>query len=318
MYKHIAAGRFRMALKDRRAALDRQRIPCESDDACRLLSAFGRYPDLEPGAVRVTTVTGERRRGHLFLPVTIGGISAHYILDTGAAYSVITESEAARLALPVTQVNAGTIGDGSGKGLPITKVAYAKTLKLGGIEFKNVQFLVASDALSPMVWNELPAGWRGVLGIQVLRACETLHWDAAGVVQLGRRSRPDGAASKLRLRGTSITTEARFANRQLDLVLDTGATWSCLFTPFADSFPGLVKQFGKPGTTRSGGAGGDTELQTRVLPEVAMLLGGFRVSLREVHIIPRERHHYGNIGLDVLSQAPEITIDLHSMKLTLR
>ena len=320
MYRHVTAGRFRLALKDRLAMLKKQGIACESDNACKLLSALSRHPDLLAGARPLSTIAAERRRGHLFLPVTVNGVSAHYIFDTGAGYSVITESEAARLALPVANVNAGSIGDVSGNGFPVTKIAYAATLKLDGIELKNVQFLVASD--ESKLWGDLPPGWRGALGIQVLRACEMVHWDSAGEVQLGRRQRPPGGvASALQFGGTGLFAESEFANRKLSLLLDTGATSTCLYAPFASSFPALVKEFGKPGKARFTGAGGDAELETTVMPEVVLPLGGFRVSLRDVHIHPpgpNASRRHGAIGLDVLNQAREVTIDFRSMKVMLR
>jgi clan AA aspartic protease (TIGR02281 family) len=319
MWRNIRTGRFREALKHCQTMLRTQGIRREAGDQCNVLSALARNPDQSIESFRASTLPSERNDGHLFIPVTINGGSAQYMIDTGAGYSILTESEAKRLGLPVSSVAAVRVGDATGKGFALTKIAVAESLNLGDIHLQHVAFLVTGD--QPKAMGELPPGQRGALGIQVLLACKTVQWDSPGTVLLGgppRRSKARGA--NLYFDGNELFAAGAFRERKLDLVLDSGASWSCLFEKFAKAFPDLVGESGKPGTRRFWGAGGEAEVPATTLPEVTLRLGSFPVALRPVDIIatePDSEHHDGRMGLDALSQASRVTIDFKAMKLTL-
>jgi hypothetical protein len=318
MWRHARTGRFREALKHRQTMLRMQGVRCDADDQCNLLSALARNPDQSVASFRASTLPSQRNDGHLFIPVTINGSPAQYMIDTGAGYSVLTESEATRLRLPVLDVAGGRIGEAAGRGFAITKIAVAESLNLGDIHLQHVAFLVSGD--EPKVWADLPPGQRGTLGIQVLLACQTLQWDSRGTVLLGGRPRRSNArGANLYLGGTGLFAAAAFGNRKLDVFVDSGSSWSCLYERFAKAFPNLVKESGKPGTRRYWGGGGEVEVPTTTLPEVTLRLGSFPVTLRPVDILtkgPGSESH-GWMGLDALSQASRVTIDFKAMKLTL-
>ena len=319
MWRNVRTGHFREALKHCQITLRMLGIRCEANDQCNLLSALSRNPDQSVASFRASTLPCERNKGHLFIPVTINGGSAQYMIDTGAGYSILTESEAKRLGLPVLDVAAIRVSEAAGKGFELTKIAVAESLNLGEIHLQHVAFMVSGD--EPKAWAELPPGQRGALGIQVLLACQTVQWDSRGTVLLGghpRRSNTRGA--NLYLDGNELFAAAVFRGRKLDLVVDSGSSWSCLFESFAKAFPNLVGESGKPGTARIWGAGGEVEVPATTLPEVTLRLGSFPVALRPVDIIatePESEHHDGRMGLDALSQASRVTIDFKAMKLTL-
>lgn len=67
--------------------------------------------------------------------------------------------------------------------------------------------------------------------------------------------------------------------------------------------------------------GGANDRETTVLPEARFRIGGFDAVLRPAHVFSRpvgNDRHYGLLGTDVVSQAALVTIDFHSMTLTLR
>jgi hypothetical protein len=58
-----------------------------------------------------------------------------------------------------------------------------------------------------------------------------------------------------------------------------------------------------------------------VVPEVRLHIGGFEAVLRPANVFSKpvgNDSYHGNIGMDVLRQAAEVTIDFRSMSLTLR
>jgi hypothetical protein len=100
------------------------------------------------------------------------GKAANYIFDTGANFSVLSESEARRLGLSVRGAPGSHGTDAAGTSVPY-RVALAGRVSVGDFEVRNVLFLVARDDRQPFV--DLPAGSRGVLGFPVALAFETIR-----------------------------------------------------------------------------------------------------------------------------------------------
>ena len=74
-------------------------------------------------------------------------------------------------------------------------------------------------------------------------------------------------------------------------------------------------------STSLGDIGGASERAVLILPETQLKVGGKDTKLAEGRVFARpvgdDRFH-GLLGMDVLSQAAEVTIDFQSMTLTLR
>jgi len=63
------------------------------------------------------------------------------------------------------------------------------------------------------------------------------------------------------------------------------------------------------------------EREINILPEISLRVGGFDIRLRPAKIFSRpvgDTQRHGNLGMDVLRQASDVTIDFSSMILTLR
>jgi predicted aspartyl protease len=279
---------------------------------------FSGYPELSVASRHASTVRGEFRDGHLFIPVFINGESGKYILDTGANLSTLTELEAKRLGLRVSDLNVdpAQIGESSGKGVEGAKFAVADRLELAGIHLRNVPFLIVSD--EPEAFFALPPGYRGAIGIQVLLACRTVRWDSNGTVHLdGEPRRKSTSNSNLCFNGLDTFTQVAFEKGTLDIQVDTGADSSSLFQRFASRYPEYVQGSGAPGTKVVGGAGGTTKVAATILPEIALRSGGFAATLRPVYVIAKDVESDGTIGMDILGQAHEVTFDFRAMRLTL-
>jgi hypothetical protein len=83
----------------------------------------------------------------------------------------------------------------------------------------------------------------------------------------------------------------------------------------------LLKERGSKGTKRITQIGGSNEREVTVVPEVRLRVGGFEAVLRPADIFSKpvgNDSYHGNLGMDLLSRAAEVTIDFQSMSLTLR
>jgi hypothetical protein len=315
---YMREGRFREALKHREEILRIQEKLDKPDGLRTLLARFSQYPELSAASRRASRVRGEFRDGHLFVPVVVDGEPGKYILDTGANLSTLTESEAKRLGLHVSDLNVdrALVGEASGKGVEGPRFAVAERLELGGVHLKNVPFLVVKDG--PDAFSALPPGYRGAIGIQVLLACRTIRWDSGATVHLnGAAPRKNIRSANLCFNGLDTFVEMALGKDTLDIHVDTGADGSSLYQRFAKRYPDLLRASGTPAMKWVGGAGGSVEVAATLLPEIALQVGGFAAALRPVYVLAKEHDADGTIGMDLFSQAREVTFDFRAMRVTL-
>jgi hypothetical protein len=85
-------------------------------------------------------------------------------------------------------------------------------------------------------------------------------------------------------------------------------------------FPTLLKQYGSKNKQRVEEVGGANERTTMSLPEVTLLVGGLKTTLRPAQVFSKpvgDDFHHGLLGMDVLSQAGEIQTDFSAMTVRL-
>jgi hypothetical protein len=203
----------------------------------------------------------------------------------------------------------------NGIGMKVTRVAVADTLIVGGTVLRNVVFLVLPD-------DRFPTGEHGILGLPVILAVEALRWTADGLFETGFSSK-DGSSGKsnLCLDGRWLATETEFQGRKLFLGLDTGSAMTHLYSKFRDDFRQQVKAAGSAETIQDVGAAGGKAEPGIMLTDLPLRLAGFEAALRPAHILsdptPYPWYH-GNLAMDFLLQAREVTLDFRRMTVTLK
>ena len=269
----------------------------------------------------------ERRRESVFpcsifddgvrLPVEIGRLSANWLLDTGANITVISEGEAKRLGLKVNE-SAG-VNDLAG-GSAGARTTVAPRLRIGSTEIRNVPMLLMPDDRPP--FNEVPLGLRGIIGLPVALALQTVRWKKPRSCATSFEAPAPASARNLAFNGLFPVIRVDGAGRPLAFVLDTGnQAGTQLWEMFHREFEAVIKEQGTKGTVRVTQFGGSNEREVIVLPGVVLGIGGFKTILKPANVFSRpvgdDRWH-GNLGMDVLSQANEVTIDFRSMSLTMK
>jgi hypothetical protein len=119
-----------------------------------------------------------------------------------------------------------------------------------------------------------------------------------------------------------VVTSVEAEGKTLEFLLDTGnQAGTQLWERFGKDFEAVVKERGRPGSVRVTQFGGASERAVVIIPETQLKVGGKDTKLEEGRIFSRpvgdDRFH-GLLGMDVLSQAAEVTIDFRSMTSTLR
>jgi len=279
------------------------------------LAPFRNLPDQTVDNSRSSSF---RHKKDFFVPVSINGRPASYFLDTGAAISCMSASEARRLGLTIRKTR-GNIGTATGRQTGF-RTAVARRLSIGNVHLKNVSFAVFRDDQEP--WSLVPPGRRGLFGIPVLLAFRTLSWTRSGTIEVGsapgrRRERQPN----LCFADDHLVMAVGFQQRQILATLDTGAVSTDLYAAFAREFSELTRKSGKKGSTEVRGVGQAANYESITLPELTFHIGGYDTVLRPVPILLRQigpKYCCGNIGIDLLQQARAFRLDFGAMTLELQ
>ena len=315
-YLHWRAGRYRQALSQLDALARMKPDAADVKEMRKLFAALAQFPDQSTSARRYSKLRYTMSSGNLFIPVVINGQAALYMIDTGANLPVISAAEARRRSLKVITGN-GKFGDSSLYSLQVGDVAMADELTVGHFRLKNVSFLIVPDER----FADMPPEQRGVLGLPVLLEFKNLRWSADGTFEIAlpiAQTKP--AVPNVYFDGVMPVTQVQYGQHKLDFALDTGAVKTDLYRRFAKEFAGLVKETGRSGTTHRVAVGGTLDLDSIILPELSLRIAGFGATLRPADLLQNDvgsEWHYGNLGLDLLSQARVITLDFRSMTLAL-
>lgn len=311
---YMVLGRAQSALPHYEEARRLMRAASTDDPVERLLRAFGSVTDMSVVSFHPSTLRHER--GALNVRVAINGHPGLYVLDTGAGFSAVRESEAKRIGLRIIQIAPTPVAGFTGAMATIQQVGIAESLKIGQIQLRNVPFLVLPDASSDGLLEDRG----GALGIQVLTALENIRWDASGRIQLGFRSvkSQNTRASNLVFDGPSLRLQAKFDGRELDFKLDTGGD-SFLSERFAQMFPEFVKKFGWQSTWSSRGFGErQTHLLATFLPDLNLEIGTTTCGIHMPAIIDIPGvWGDGVIGNSAFESKRAVTLDFRRMMLVL-
>jgi hypothetical protein len=283
---------------------------------------FRGLPDQVNGPVRTSELTHEGA-DDFSAPLSIDGKPANYLLDTGAWISVMTEQEAKRLGLEI-RAGSGVLADASGKGVRI-RTAVADEVTVGAMSFRQVSFAILPD-VEP--WRSMPEGRGGIIGIPVLLAMECIRWQRSGSWELGCQSDIEVTPRNMVFFENHLLARPRVPGpvftTPVFTKLDTGAETTDLNSNFALQFKQLIERDGKKGTIEATGVGGTSVFESVTLPELAVDIGETRTTLRPAHVTLQKnpalggRCCVGNLGLDLLRQTGDLTIDFRTMRLRLR
>lgn len=317
MYMYLRMGRTRAALAEAESIY---RLPGEADgirNVRGLLAALARYPDQSIGRKRRLRTRWSTKAGGFTIPVEVNGRMVQWIFDTGFNFCGISEAEARMLGVRVIDVEA--VAHDSAGGSTTVRAAVVPKLTIGGVAVRNVAFLVIPDSQPPM--KDLPPTERGIIGLPVAVALGTVRWDADGLFEAGFKPRAGLKAPNLCFDELNPVLRVQGLGKDLDFVLDTGnGGGTQLWERLARDFPLLLEK-GSKAIEQIGQIGGTNMREAIVVPEVPLRLPGLDVVLRPARVFSKpvgNEFHHGLLGMDVLYQAREVTIDFRAMTVVVK
>lgn len=316
---YLRQGRTRDAVAQMKAALKRDSGRADLQGLLDLFGPLISYPSV---AVRLprgaANLPCEVKADGVWLVASVNGKKVTWLLDTGANFSFISESEAASLGI-VAHDGGGAMNDNAGGNVK-TKTGVAAKIQIGGVELRNVPVLISSDGRPP--WTEWAAGRRGVFGLPVAIAMQTIGWARDGTCQTGVEQNAPGL-SNLAFDDLNPVLRGTLHAKPVEWLLDTGnQSGTQLWTRFKGDFPEIVAGEGViAGKETVAQAGGTNERPTTVIPELKCEVGGFQALLKPAHLFGKplgNDYYHGLLGMDVYSQAREIILDFRHMTFTAR
>lgn len=247
--------------------------------------------------------------------VTINGVEENAVLDTGAAYSTITETQAARMRMRMLDGSV-TVGSTATAQAP-ARLGVADTLTIGGATFRGVVFIVMPDGALSFAGGAYKIDL--IVGFPVLVNLGRLEFVREGdreELRYGPSPHARNDDSNLLLEGLQPVAMVRAAGaeRPLRLLLDTGARRSNLSRRAVDEFPALATGAVARETTVGGAGGTATHANALSFPRLSVDVAGAPFTLEDVRVLDDDGRRHGAIGQDLMRAGRGYVIDFDAMR----
>jgi hypothetical protein len=256
--------------------------------------------------------------GLMTLTVTSGGELHDFIFDTRAGISVIMKSYAEKLKLRMPGVRYLEGSGITGKTFE-AELGIADSLMVGDIKIFNVVFQVLPDEI--LSFPSLNYSMKGIVGFPVIAQWRKLRINQNGTITVLKKS-DTTSLHNLAFDEAAMVVQTRTDDDTLSFYLDTGANHSELFSNYFYEKEALLKQIAGIDTVEVGGVGGLQKRQVYSLPTFSLQIGDKTAVLNDIQVLTKPTYagqkYYGNLGLDLLTQFSEVTLDFNAMSLSLK
>ena len=255
----------------------------------------------------------------MFIDATINGQSLRVLFDTGAGANVISEAAAKRLNLRLLGTEGTMRGVGNAKG----RKAIAERLQLGGLEMRNVTFIVADirsgvDSIDNRYFKSLDA----VIGVEVINAAKEMRLDFKNKhIVIPTCPSPIEKADKHNLaisRMGLFQIEAAINGVKYPTGLDTGASASVLNGAYFKENEKWITANCKEDSVREAGVGGIRMSKAYRMENVPVAVGQYTHVFPHLLVATTEDENmsdlrFANLGIDFFLPTGEVLINTKDM-----
>ena len=270
------------------------------------------------GSVRLKTERNPLQSMNVEL--SVNGVQAQWLLDTGANHSVVSKSFAERLGLKFAPGAAEAQGGLTGIESPL-RLALLPTLQMGGATLQNVVVLVVDDGNLDINLGKYSYQIHGIIGYPVFQALGTITFQHAGEFTAGYKTRVTSEGARMYMKLLTPVIECKLAGKNLPFGFDTGAASSELSVRYYRDFRGESKSW-KKDAVKTAGMGGAVIRQIYTQQQMKLGIGDKTVTLRNVPISltgagTKHDEVYGNLGQDIVANFESFTLDFSTMRFVL-
>lgn len=260
---------------------------------------------------------------------SINGIAGNFVFDTGAGVNIISSRDAKKYGLRRLNCTIDMLGIG---GLQTGVYAIADTLRLGGMVWQNVPFLVVDIATGDAVADSIGAMLEPVIGLPVMLSMDEVQMDFKNkefVVPAKLSVNPLGHCNMMRTDSEGLCVRiAGEDGEPLFMHFDTGGYYTSMFGTWYDKHSAEVEAAGTPDSIRRAGVGGVSVTFGYRVPRMKFMLGNEWVELDSVQVSTgidkrtgeKETAGFsagssqdGAIGLDILECFDRVIINFKDM-----
>lgn len=249
--------------------------------------------------------------------LTVRGIALPWMIDTGANYSVVSESAARRMRLAVRDARYQVSGT-TGHSVP-TRIAVIDRLPVGGVMLRDVVAIVVPDAALRIRPPHLDYQIEAILGYPALAQLGRFRLDPDGTFAIDRNAPLLRSGATLYMNELTPVAEVEIAGLKGLLSIDTGANRTTLYASYAARFADRARHWSRKRDT-SLGLGGSNEGDVAVEPQLTIRAGAAIVTEHEVAVTldgDKAAPILGNLGQSGLTAKGSYTVDFRSMRLLL-
>lgn len=250
------------------------------------------------------------------IPVSLNSVTQNVVFDTGANFSVITDSLASRSGIQigeqvfkVTAITGGKVD---------SRIGVADSLRLGASVLRNVVFLVFPE--ESLSFNGGKYTIDAILGFPVINALENLQL-VQGKSFLFSKAPASEKKENLALDFLTPVVEVLQDGRSLAFTFDTGASTTALYEEYYQLNREAISREGTRDSINLGGAGGAVRIPVYIAPfEGAIGENRFRLDSASIYLQNQIENQgiYGNLGQDVLKQFDTLSLDFKNMRIELK
>ncbi|UDF04985.1 pepsin/retropepsin-like aspartic protease family protein [Asticcacaulis sp. AND118] len=252
------------------------------------------------------------------IDVAFDANSLSAVLDSGAAFSTITQTTAQKLGLTFLESSA-SVGSVSRAAIT-TRFAVASKLRIGKAVLKDVVFIVLPDEQLSFAGGKYTIDV--IIGLPVMLDLGKLTFASEGVSEtfsFDAKGKTPGKPNLI-LSGVQPLMQVRTAQggHRLRMFVDTGARQTSLHRTALLDYPDLGKQAETKAATVGGAGGTAVDAAAMVLPRLLLEAAGRQINLPNIRVLSKAQpDRHGEIGQDFLRQAKSFTLDFNSMILSM-
>lgn len=241
------------------------------------------------------------RGEHIYISVEVNGVTRDFVFDTSCPFgNLVSEEYAEEAGLTIVADSIPVTGLATG----YAKLATAKVLKVGKMEYHNPVFMVMPSNPEDSVFM-----YDGILGCDFIReAREVIIDNEAGQFIFPRKI----STGDVNIETSSNTPRVRieYDGKPFVMNLDTGNVKSDLGEDFSTAFPEAVAGL-EPFDTKRESFDGVDKLKVVTLPEFRFRVGGADAVLHDVDAISNVLlgSGTGSLGSDFVLSFKRVTIN---------
>lgn len=259
---------------------------------------------------KITVAAVKDKAGLITTEVKAKDTVSHFVFDTGAGISCITESIAKKMGIKILPDHNISVESFTGQKNKV-RIGVASEINLGELKIHNAVFLVYPD--KAFTFADGAYVINGIIGFPIIKELGTITFEKDKLT-FSKESESGANEKNLFVDELRAIVMLKYKNKTLPFNFDSGAKVSLFNKAFYETFKTDLDSIGTLETTKSSSAGAEVvSTEVLVLKDQSISLGNKIIQLPKMEIAPKDygvygEVNYGNIGQDILGQFKKVVI----------